>query len=182
MSGARKSTVGAPARHTLHRCGSGPPLGYSPGARPARLSAAFTNIGSGYSAFPAAATASTYRARCQAVKISSACAPVPNTSDHVPGMRPPSSAAGTASANACCAASQRSAGSSTMPTSFSTCTISTVRSAASAACRWRISAAKARASARRFSALKAVSCSVPRPPVRAARGKRRWSTLIQAGA
>ena len=45
MSGARKSSVGAPAFHTSSRCGSGPPLGYSPGLRPVRFSAAFTYIG-----------------------------------------------------------------------------------------------------------------------------------------
>ena len=55
------------------------------------MSAAFTNIGSGYSLLPAAVTASAYRAKCQAMKISSPAGPGPNTSDHVPVAFPPAS-------------------------------------------------------------------------------------------
>src|ERR1043166_3434737 len=51
---------------------------------PGRISAAFTNIGSGYSALPSAVTRSTYRAKCQAMKISSVPAPLPKISSHVP--------------------------------------------------------------------------------------------------
>ena len=50
--------LGAAARQTSKRCGSGPALGYCPGWCPGRMSAALTNIGSGYSLLPAAATAS----------------------------------------------------------------------------------------------------------------------------
>ena len=59
MSGASRSRLGAPVFHASNRCGSGPPVGYSPGFLPGRLSAAFVSIGSGYAILPARVTAST---------------------------------------------------------------------------------------------------------------------------
>jgi hypothetical protein len=47
MSGEIRSTLGAPVFQTSIRCGSGPPLGYSPGALPVRFRATLTYIGSG---------------------------------------------------------------------------------------------------------------------------------------
>ena len=52
---AEPLVLGAAARQTSTRWGSGPPLGYLPGWWPGRMSAAFTNIGSGCSCLPGAA-------------------------------------------------------------------------------------------------------------------------------
>ena len=54
-----------------------------------RMSAAFTNIGSGYSCFPAATTCSTYVANCHAANTSSPCASDPNTLAQVPALLRP---------------------------------------------------------------------------------------------
>src|SRR5450756_1550640 len=84
MSGDRKSMDGAAARQMSIRCGNGPPLGYWPGRYPGLMRAALTNMGSSYSAFPAAATACVALAKCQAMKTSSVARPWPKTCSHEP--------------------------------------------------------------------------------------------------
>src|ERR1700722_247492 len=85
MSGARRSMYEIPASQTSRTRETAPPLGCSPPGSPEYcVSHPFTYMGIGYSALPAAATASMYWEYCQASKISSDLCEVPKTSAHEP--------------------------------------------------------------------------------------------------
>src|ERR1700722_4484583 len=203
MSGARKSVCETPASQTSSPREPAPPLGCSPPGSPGYcVSHAFTYMGIGYSALPAAATASTYWEYCQASKISSALCEEPKTSAQVPlflkpaslqsssnsgcsdclfFMRKSSRSSGTGLFQAASASGEKSRGEPRTPDSFSTCIISTVCLLPSTSRMCFIKAAKACASASRSALLLAERISRLPPCRSCARGNRFWSDLTHAG-